>query len=430
MKLTRYREFQSFVPQPGVRLLGFESDRFKTIRARVYLLTPIEPGIATENSLLTRVLRAGTQNYPTRRDLARVCEELYGATLGIGVSRFADAQSIVATVDFPADRFLPKNSKELEGALALLVELLTKPALDDSGSESSALRADVIEHEKYQLENELRSLQDDKPSWAALLANKRTYAGTPGAVYEHGEIEDLKRITPEVLLQRHRSLIGNARVLAFVTGPVQPVHALREFANQLSLPRKRRIAIPAALKLKNRKQVQRAGMKSDTEQTHLIFTWSGGDTYGTPGFAPMLFADALLGGYGMSRLFKVVREEHGLAYAVHSQYHRARGSIVAQAAVDPGRADQAIKLIRSEFKRLAEKGFTTEEFEAVRESLIEARRSAWDSQGARVSDLAFQEVLGFKQSPEGQLRDIRKVEPKHVRAALKKLKAHSEFRLG
>ncbi|MCA8946535.1 MAG: hypothetical protein KDB29_09945, partial [Planctomycetes bacterium] len=65
-----------------------------------------------------------------------------------------------------------------------------------------------------------------------------------------------------------------------------------------------------------------------------------------------------------------------------------------------------------------------------RESLIESRRSAWDSQGSRVSDLAFQTVLGFKRSPDQQLRDIRNVESKEVRAALKKLRAHSEFRLG
>ena len=427
MKLTRYREFESFCPHPGVRLLGYESDRFKTIRARIYLLTQIQPHVATEVALLARVLRAGSENHPTRRELARACEELYGATLGIGVTRFADAQGVVCTVDFPADRFLPKNSKELEGALSLLVELLTKPALNENGS---ALRADVIEQEKYQLENDLRALQDDKPGWAALQATQRTYAGTPGAVYEQGETEDLQNITPGSLLARHRSLVGNARVLAFVTGPVQPLHALRTFANKLALPNKRRPALPPAAKLKNRRQVQRTRIKAVTEQTHLVFAWSGGDVYGGPGYEPMLFADALLGGYGMSRLFKVVREEHGLAYAVYSSYHRARGSIIAQAAVDVVRADRAAKLIRSEFKRLQDKGFSDEEFEAVRESLIEARRSAFDSQGARVSDLAFQDVLGFKQSPERQLSAIRKVTPAQVRAMLKKLKPHSEFRLG
>jgi predicted Zn-dependent peptidase len=144
----------------------------------------------------------------------------------------------------------------------------------------------------------------------------------------------------------------------------------------------------------------------------------------------MLYADSLFGGYGMSRLFKVVREEHGLAYAVSSNYHRARGSIVAQAAVDNARAEQAIKLIRSEFKRLQDDGFSDEEFAAVRESLIEGRKSSWDSQGARVSDAVFQYISGFQQSFEEQITELRNVTPKQVRAALKKLKPHGEYRLG
>jgi predicted Zn-dependent peptidase len=426
MKLTRYREFQSFCPQPGVRLLAYESERFKTIRARVFLLEPIQPRVSTENSLLARVLRNASADHPSRRELARACEELYGATLGVGVTRFADVQAVTASVEFPADRYLPKGSKELEGALSLLVEVLTRPALSPDGS---ALRADQVEQEKYQLENELRAMQDDKPSWAALRATQRTYAGTPGAIHELGAIEDLPAITPQNLLTRQRSLIGNAQVLAFVTGPVTPLHALATLSRKLTLPRARRVKLPAALRLANRKALRRDIEKAETEQTHLLFTWSGGAVYGEAGFAPMLYADALLGGYGMSRLFKVVREEHGLAYAVHSQYHRARGSIVAQAAVDPGRAELAIKLIRSEFKRL-QQGFTEQEFAAVRESLIEARRSAWDSQGARAGDLVFQSVLGFKQTPEQQLKDIRTVKPAQVKAMLKKLRPHSEYRLG
>lgn len=428
MKLTRYREFQSFSSQPGVRLLAAENERFKTVRVRLYLLTPIQQRVATEHSLLSRVLRAGSIKHPTRRELANACEDLYGANLGIGVSRMADVQALTASIDFPADRFLPKGSKELEGAINLLVETLTRPAL--AAGDGSALRAEIVDHEKYQLENELRSLQDDKPSWAALLASKRTYAGTPGAVYEHGEIGDLAAITPKALYARHQSLIGNARVLAFVTGPVRPQHALKVLSGQLELPRTRRAALHAALKLKNRRAVQRSRLKAETEQTHLLFTWSGGDVYGGKGYAAMLYADALLGGYGMSRLFKVVREEHGLAYAVSSQFHRARGSIVAQAAVDPARAEKAVRLIRSEFKRLAQKGFTDAEFDAVRESLIEARKSAFESQGALESDAAFQEVLGFRQSPDQQMREIRKTSPSQVRAMLKKLKPHSEFRLG
>ena len=427
MKLTRYREFDSFSPQPGVRLLAYESERFKTVRARIHLLEPIQPQVVTENSLLSRVLRVGTESLPTRRDIARACEELYGAALSVGVTRYADVQALVASIDFPADRYLPKGSKELERALALLTDVLTRPALNEDGS---ALRADSFEREKYQLENELRALQDDKPSWAALQATRRIYAGMPASVYEHGDPEELAKITPEDLLTRQRSLIGNARVLAFVTGPVKPLHALRTLDKCLKLPRRRRATLPKPAKLRNRREVQRFNEKNPGEQTHLILTWSGGGVYGTPDYAPTLFADALLGGYGMNRLFKVVREEHGLAYSIGTSYHRARGSIVAQASIEPDKSNKAIALIRTVFRNLQKRGFSDEEFEAVRESLIEERKLSWDLQNTRISDAVFQNVLGFRQTLDKQLRDIKKTTPRQVQAMLKRLKPHTEFRMG
>ena len=103
--------------------------------------------------------------------------------------------------------------------------------------------------------------------------------------------------------------------------------------------------------------------------------------------------------------------------------------MVSQAAVDPGKATDAVRLIRKEFNRLRKSGPTRAEFDACRQSLIESRRSAWDSPGARVSDCVFQAVLGFRQSPERQLSAIRKVTPAQVKAALRRLRPHTEFRM-
>lgn len=425
MKTSRYREFLSVVPSPGVRLCALFSDRFKTARARVYFLEPIVQGIATQNALLARVLRSGSERYPTRRELARAGEELYGASLSVGVTRFGDVQALVGTIEFPSDRFLPKGSKELEGALGLLAEVLTRPA-----TEQSVLRADFIEQEKFQHEQELRAIADDKPAWAALLAAQRTYAGTPGAIPEQGRIEDLPAIDAPMLTERHRLLLGNAGVMAFVTGPVKEERGLAVLARALKLPRGKRVVAPEHRPLPHRKTVSRDRVKAQTEQTHLHFAWTGAGAYGDKSYAACLYADAIFGGLSTSRLFKVVRETHGLAYAVHSGLQRVRGVMQARAAVDPGKAEQAVKLIRSEFSRLVKGGFNDDEFAAARESLIESRKSALDSMTARSSDLVLQSLLGFRQKPEAQIKEIAAVRPAQVRAALKRLRPHSEFRLG
>lgn len=427
MPASRYRDFLSAPGAPGVRLYALHTDRFKTVRVRVFLCDTLRPLDATANSLLAYVLRAGSESHPSRREIARACEELYGANVGVGISRLGDVQAMVASAEFPADRFLPKGAHELSGVLSLLSGMLLRPALDATGS---AFRADTVAQEKSQLENDLKGLRDEKPSWAAWLAAQRIYADTPGAIHEQGDSADLPKIDAAALLARWKLLVRNARVFAFVTGPVDEKRALVALQEQLPWPGGKRPELPQTGALAGRRSLQRLSVREKTEQSHLVFAWTGAPLYGRPGFAPMLFADGIFGGFSFSRLFKVVREEHGLAYAVNSAYQRARGVLVAQAAVDPAKAAKAGKLVQSEFARLVKQGFTDEEFAACRDSLIEARIAAWDSPTTRMAETVAQAIAGFKQSPDQQLKAIKAVKPAQVRAVLKKLKPHTEFRFG
>lgn len=427
MPARRYPEFKTAAKAPGIRLYALHTDRFKTVRVRIFLCDALRAADATRNALLAYVLRAGSRSHPSRREIARACEELYGATVGLGVIRLGDVQALVASAEFPADRFLPRQAHELDGVLSLLGGMLLQPALTP---DQSAFRAETVAQEKAQLENDLKGMRDEKPAWAAWLAAQRIYAGTPGAIHEQGDSADLPKIDGAALLARWKLLVRNARVFAFVTGPLDEKPALSALAKHLALPRARRPELPRPKALPGRARAQRGQVRERTEQAHLVCAWSGAPLAADKSAAPMLFADGIFGGFSFSRLFKIVREEHGLAYAVSSNYQRGRGVLWAQAAVDPQKAAQAGKLMQSEFARLAKQGFSDEEFAACRDSLIEARISAWDSPNARILDTVNQAVLGFDRSPEQQLAAIRAVTPAQVRAVLKKLKLHTQFRYG
>ncbi|MCC6573509.1 MAG: insulinase family protein [Planctomycetes bacterium] len=424
MKASRYREFQSVSPAPGVRLCALSSDRYKTARARIFLLEPLRAKNATQNAVLSMCLRAASENHPSRREIARAGEELYGASVTTGVTRFADIHALAATAEFPAERFLPEGSRELQRVLELCVEILTRPALEGKG-----LLPHVVTQEKYQLENDLKAIKDDKPTFASIEAQKVIYAGTPAAVFEGGRIEDLAAVTPASLLARHRALLADAQVMAFVTGPVPPKAALAALSAALKLPRSKRGKLPRSKLLTTAAKPRQAQIHQKVEQSHIIMAYSGAPIYGQAAFPAMQFADGIFGGFSFGRLFKIVREQHGLAYAIHSELHRARGADVVHAAVDPAKADTALKLIRSEFARLVKDGPTDEEFDACRESLVESRKSAADSMGARVTDCVFQATLGFLRTPEQEIAAIKKVKPPQVRAVLKKLRPHTEFQL-
>ena len=93
--------------------------------------------------------------------------------------------------------------------------------------------------------------------------------------------------------------------------------------------------------------------KEELEQVHLCV--------GVPGYPmthPRRFAMALLGtilGGGMSsRLFQNIREREGLAYAVFAelQAYRDTGSLTVYAGTARETAQQALRLVLEEFKRM------------------------------------------------------------------------------
>jgi predicted Zn-dependent peptidase len=82
--------------------------------------------------------------------------------------------------------------------------------------------------------------------------------------------------------------------------------------------------------------------------------------------------NSILGENMSSRLFQVVREKHGLAYAVSSHYQlfHETGALVISAGLDRARAADALRLIARELARLREKPVTRGEWQRARDYLL------------------------------------------------------------
>ena len=92
----------------------------------------------------------------------------------------------------------------------------------------------------------------------------------------------------------------------------------------------------------------------DIEQTHFALAFPGAGVTADDYYATRVFAEALGGGMS-SRIFQSVREERGLAYAVHSfaDAYEDAGTIGVYAGTDAANAAEAITLIRRDIEALA-----------------------------------------------------------------------------
>lgn len=106
------------------------------------------------------------------------------------------------------------------------------------------------------------------------------------------------------------------------------------------------------------------------QQAHLCF--------GTPGFSKddarryaLEVMNVILGGGMSSRLFKRIREELGLAYAVfsHANYYSDSGAFAIYAGTDPDHAGQALEVCWSEIERLQREPVPPETLQLAQEKI-------------------------------------------------------------
>lgn len=136
----------------------------------------------------------------------------------------------------------------------------------------------------------------------------------------------------------------------------------------------------------------------DTEQAHIVIGGLG------PGRDderrwPLTVVDHVLGGGMSSRLFREIREERGLAYAVHSfrMAFLEGGSVAVYVGTTPSQAPEVLKLVRSEFEKLVEFGLTDGEMVRAKGHVKGALALAMEDTNSRMTRLGRNEITGVEQ---------------------------------
>ncbi len=276
--------------------------------------------------------------------------ERLGAVFGTDVS--SDSSSIYLRSLVAPDKFDP--------ALVNFRRVMLQPDFPQ----------DAIDRQRNRL---LIGIQQKKQSPAALADDAfkaAIFAAHPYARPEEGTETSLPGITRDDLItwQRRVNVSGNAllalvgdltraqaeqlaeRVVAELptgaaAGPVPPVPALIQGSEQ-------RINFPSS-------------------QTHIVLGQPG-MKYGDPDYFPLLVGNHILGGGGLvTRMFKEIREKHGLSYSASSYFspRREAGPFAASLQTEAGQTKQALEVLRATLNVFIKEGPTEAELRAAKQNL-------------------------------------------------------------
>ncbi|MEM1059258.1 MAG: pitrilysin family protein [Verrucomicrobiota bacterium] len=304
------------------------------------------PGVGGVSHFIEHMLFKGTRQ--------RSAREISEAVEGVGgyLNAF--------TAEEMTCYFAKASAKHLPRVADVLADMLANATFP--GAEITRERGVIIE--------EIRMYEDQPQQVAMDQLNALLWPGHALGRPLAGTVEGIAKLKRADMLAHKRRFYHAGNLWVTLAGKT----SLEESEALLwpvlkKLPKGRAARVAAPLPLAGRPRISLTS--KPIEQTHLMIGLRGVSRHDERRYALRLL-NVILGENMSSRLFQVIREEHGLAYSIHSMvnYLSDCGALLISAGVENGKAAEALALTLKTLKQLAQKGPGKVELQRAKEYTI------------------------------------------------------------
>jgi predicted Zn-dependent peptidase len=283
---------------------------------------------------------------------------------------------------------------------------------------NSKFESGDIAKERDVIKDELAMYFDLPQHYVQELLNQTLWPDHPLGRPLTGTAKSLDAITRAHLLDYHRANYVAANTLLAAAGNLQRqqfVKAAAKAARHFT-PGRRSQFLPANWAQKS--PAVRLFTKA-TEQTQLALGIRTCSRHDERRFALRLL-DTVLGENMSSRLFQVIREDHGLAYSISSvlSFFDDTGDLVISAGLETGNLRQTLKLSVEELRRLTRELVPAAEFRRARDYVIGQIDLSLENTESQMAWMGEQ-ILGYGKvfPPEKIKQRVAEVKRSELRAA-------------
>lgn len=321
------------------------------------------PGIGLVGATLTA--ESGIRHEPAAAGgIANLMSEmlLKGTRRRDGQHLLWDLEALGAELDPGADPdmmrlCLSAPSRTFAQAFAIMSETVRYPTFP----------ADVFETERRKVLGRLKSVDDDmfENTWRLFQAN--LFGKHPYGRYALGSRESVQTLSSAMPADFHAATFRAEGMVLSIVGDIESGEALRLTGDYFG------DAFPAAAPQAGRggttpPEAPQAPLRAedyrDRQQAMVCLGWLG-PRFDHPDYAAMKVLSAVLGGGMSARLFRKVRNEASLAYAVHSLFPTRMdgGPLCAVIGTNPASVERVIEMVSAEIADLAKNGLGSSELE-------------------------------------------------------------------
>jgi predicted Zn-dependent peptidase len=402
-------QFKTVELESGVTYRCLPQSKWKTLSIYVFCRVPLKRETVTQVAMIPRLMRRGTVNYPTLRDLSRHLDGLYGAGLGVDASKIGPEQVVRFGVDLPSPGFLGLGSKDggdrdLEGVnLAKAMSFIWEVAADPYLTEG-AFPQDRFETEREEHRRDILSMRNDRPRYATVRLVEELSKGSPSGLPSWGVLEDLPGLDPRGTWETWAEVLSSSPISIYAIG--EGADELGDILSRVRLrfPKERVAGAVHHGQKTPPPEPPKALIEVEDllpgEQTQLCQAFHIGITENHPLLPAAMVFDGILGGFPHSKLFVNIREKNSLAYFATSSLNSWRGMILTAAGIADGVRHRVRDLVIAEVEAMKRGDISEEELDNTRAGLVRRLRSESDSQSALVRRRLTHEIMGGIASPE------------------------------
>lgn len=391
--------------------------QFKSRILNIRFMADLERIDPTTRGLMSAMLRAKNQTYPTRRALRQRLETMYDTVYSVSVSRFGTKHVVDFTLIMIDERFTLEGTL-LEDTLDFLRDAMTKPLFEDT----------TLNEEKQFLIDYFNAEYANKSRYASKRFQQHLMHQHPYRGHAYGTIERVESVTLEKIEQAYHSMLRHDKIYVSYLGPEDPnvIHARLTD----TLPLKGGESDISILYRHDFTPIRPLKESHPVTQQRWFKAFKSGIYFQDQSYYAMVVTNALLGEGGDSLLFKRIRDDHALAYYVGSSYSPFTGLLTISSGLDARNIPQVKQLVETCISTLQSGTFSDEDLTLAKTFLTGHYKKSYDTPGALIAKALNASLFELPFVEDRFLKAITAVTRQDVIDAANQLSTLFEFEFG
>lgn len=407
----------------GVFFSTVATDKFRTSRISVNLITELKRDTVTANALVSFLLRKGCAMCPDFTALNLRLDSLYGAVLDTDVKKLGDCQVINISGVCIDDRFALDGENIRSQLARLMCSIITEPVM-----ENGLFVQREIDVEKKVLKETIESVRDDKGAYVIEKMVSKMCSEEPYGLHKYGYCEDIEELDAEKLTKCYHDILSHSRIEIICSGS-QPDGEIKDvFAQAFSKIERKSVFTPQSLLAEPVSAPSEYTEKMDITQSKVALGFTSGISPTDDRRLSLSLMSAVYGATPSSKLFMNVRERMSLCYYCACATDINKGIVIAYSGVQETNRKKAIDEMLLQLEDIRNMKITDTELEQARSALVTSLESVSDSLYG-LETWYFGQILGdgVIRTPQDDINDLMKITARDVSAVARDVRLKTVY---